>query len=95
MSLRDEIGQRREEILRIARAHGASRVRLFGSAARRSERSDSDTDILVSADHSTIFDLAAMEEELERSLGRKVQVVSDRGLKPSARDAILREAVEV
>lgn len=95
MSLREDVQRHREAIHRIARAHGVSHVRLFGSGARGSERMDSDVDLLVRADRATLFDLAAMEQELEALLGRKVQIISEGGIKASARDAILREAVEV
>jgi uncharacterized protein len=34
MNAREQIQQRREEILRVAAGHGAGNVRLFGSVAR-------------------------------------------------------------
>ena len=43
----EEIAARREEILRIGRAHGASRVRVFGSFARGTAGPGSDVDFLV------------------------------------------------
>lgn len=95
MALRDDVRKHREEILAICRKHGASRVRLFGSAARGTDRPDSDVDILVDAGSASLFDLAAMEEEIELVLGRRVQVVSENGLKPRVRDMVLHEAVPV
>jgi predicted nucleotidyltransferase len=42
----------------IASRHHASRVRLFGSAARGDDRPDSDIDLLVDFDEgSSLFDL--------------------------------------
>ena len=95
MTLRDALHEHREEILAICRRHGASRVRVFGSVARGTERPDSDVDILVDAGTASLFDLAAMEEEIERLLGRRVQVVSEAGLKPRVREMVLDEAVAV
>lgn len=95
MPVQGDLARERAKIISIARKHGASNVRVFGSVARGTERPDSDVDLLVRAETSTMFDLAAMEEEIERLLGRKVQVVSESGLKPRVRDVILREAVEV
>lgn len=95
MSVRDQVRASRAAILEIARKHGASSVRLFGSVARGREGPDSDVDILVTPGTASLFDLAAMEVELEALLGRRVQVVSDGGLKPHVREMILREAVAV
>jgi hypothetical protein len=56
---------------------------------------NSDVDVLVSfsadADHS-LFDLVRMEEELNRIFGRKVDLVSRRGIE-SSRNYIRREAI--
>lgn len=95
MSLRHDVQQHRGEILAICRRHGATRVRLFGSAARGTDTAESDVDLLVDAAGSTIFDLAAIEEELETLLRRRVQVVSEGGLKPRVRDLVMSEAVPV
>ena len=88
--------ERREEILRLAAHHGAEKVRVFGSVARREARPDSDVDILVTMkDGGTLLDLIALGQDLEELLGRKVHLVSDGGLSPYLRDSILREAVAV
>ena len=44
---RRDVLARREEIVRIARAHGASDIRLFGSVARDEADETSDIDFLV------------------------------------------------
>ncbi len=43
----DELIARREELLRVARSHGAVRVRVFGSTARGTAGPASDVDFLV------------------------------------------------
>jgi uncharacterized protein len=79
----------------IASRHHASRVRLFGSAARGEDRPDSDIDLLVDFDEdSSLFDLMRMSRELEGLLGRPVDVVSAGGLKTRDR-AILAESVDL
>jgi predicted nucleotidyltransferase len=79
----------------IASRHHASRVRLFGSAARGDDRPDSDIDLLVDFDEdSSLFDLMRMSRELEALLGRAVDVVSAGGLKTRDR-AILAESVDL
>jgi predicted nucleotidyltransferase len=93
--LRVLVESRREQVMAIAARHHASRVRLFGSAARGEDRPDSDIDLLVDFDQgSSLFDLIRMSRELEALLGRAVDVVSAGGLKSRDR-AILAESVDL
>ena len=85
---------KREQILRLARTHGVTGVRVFGSMARGDAGPESDVDLLVEVgpDPSPWFPggLVAESEEL---LGRRVQVVTERGLDDLLRDRVLEEAV--
>lgn len=85
---------KRERILQIAVKHGVSKVRVFGSAARGEADEESDIDLLVEmpAD-STLLDQAALLLELQDALGCKVDVLTERGLKPRIRDQVMKEAV--
>jgi hypothetical protein len=84
----------RATIASAAKGHGASNVRVFGSAARKGLHPDSDIDLLVSMDDDrSLFDLVALTQELEDTLGVPVDVLSDGGLSPYLRDRILSEAV--
>jgi uncharacterized protein len=84
----------REEILAIARQHGASNVRVFGSVARGEASPDSDIDILVDLEPGrSLLDHAQLQIDLEALLGRKVDVVTARGLRPRLRDRVLQEAI--
>lgn len=86
----------REPILRVARSHGASKVRVFGSLARGEGRPSSDLDLLVSLEAGrALIDLVAMKQEIEDLLDRPVDVVTDRGLSPYLKDRILAEAVDL
>ena len=87
---------KREEIQRIAVKHGARNVRVFGSMARGDARPDSDVDFLieVGAETSSWFP-AGLILDLENLLGRRVEVVTERGLNHLIRDDVLREAVPV
>ncbi len=88
------LAEKRDTILRIAEKHGARNVRVFGSVARGEDDSDSDVDLLVRFDPDrSLLDHAGLWLELQDALGCKVDVVSDRGLKPRIRERILREAV--
>ena len=94
MDLKRLIEERRDAILEIAIRHGARNVRLFGSAARGEEKPDSDVDLLVDAGPTTSsWFPAGLILDLERILGRRVEIVTEKGLNPRLRDRVLREAV--
>lgn len=85
---------RREEILRIAARHGARNLRVFGSVARGDADEQSDIDLLVEMEPGrSLMDHAALWLELQELLGRKVDVVSERGIKARIRSRVLAEAV--
>jgi uncharacterized protein len=93
MSLRDDLHLRRHDLLRLAAGHGASNLRVFGSVARGEERPDSDVDLLIDlADDRGFSDYLALAEELERVLGRKVDLVLARSMSPHFRPYIEADA---
>jgi uncharacterized protein len=84
------------EILRIAAEHGAREVRVFGSVGRGEADGESDIDFLVELETGrSLMDLGGLQMELESLLGRRVDVVTVRGLKARIRERVLREAVPV
>lgn len=94
MTDRVELTKIREEVRRIAAAHGAGNVRLVGSAGRGEEGASSDLDLLVDmAEGRTLFDLIALSNDLEERLGVKVDVVTEASLSPYLRDRVLDEAI--
>ena len=85
--------QNRERILALARDYGASNVRVFGSAARGSDREGSDVDLLVDMDdRATLFALAGLERALTDLLGVRVDVRTPAEISHYIRDRILAEA---
>jgi predicted nucleotidyltransferase len=94
MGMSELLKEKREAILRIATKHGARNVRVFGSAARGEADEESDLDLLVEMEPGrSLLDHAALWLELQEVLGRRVDVVSDRGIKARIRERVLREAV--
>lgn len=90
----DLLRAKRDEILRLAAAHGASNVRLFGSAARGEAGPASDIDLLVDLEPGrTLLDHTALLLALEDLLGYPVDVVTERGLRRRIRDQVLQEAI--
>lgn len=72
---------RKAEIVRVATAHGASNVRVFGSIARGTAGPASDVDLLVDFEPGrTLLDHVGLWRDLESLLERAVDVVSAGGL---------------
>lgn len=89
-----DIQQRRGDILRIARSHGADNLRVFGSFALGTADETSDLDLLVTmAPGSSLLDRIAIMQELEELLHIKVDVVNERALHESIRRSILEQGV--
>ena len=94
MGIPELIGSKREMILTLAGKYGVDRVRIFGSVARDEARTDSDVDFLVHFKNGrTLFDLIGFGQDVEELLGRKVDVLSERGVSPYMKDRIFKEAV--
>jgi hypothetical protein len=94
MNPRELLQEKREEILRICARHGTRKVWVFGSVARNEADEKSDIDLIVEFEPGrSLLDHAALWLELQELLGCKVDVVSERGIKPRIREHILREAV--
>ena len=84
----------RAEILDLAERHGLRDVRVFGSMARNDADDASDVDLLVSlAPGVTGLALGALLMDVQDLTGRRVEVLTERGLHPALRDRILAEAV--
>jgi uncharacterized protein len=90
----DLLQAKREQILRLASRHGVTRVRVFGSMARGDAGPQSDVDLLVEVgpNPSSWFP-GGLVAELEELLGRRVQIVTERGLDDLLRERVLEEAV--
>lgn len=85
-----------EKTLRSSRAvlrrrYGVRTVGLFGSFARGEAGVRSDVDILVEFSRPVGWEFLDVQEYLEARLGRKVDLVTMRALKPQLRERILAE----
>lgn len=93
MSVYDNLVTRREEIYRLAKQYGVTRIRIFGSVSHKQETDTSDIDLLIDVDaERSLLDLALFSNELEDILGRKVDLVTEPALHPLLRTQILQEA---
>ncbi|MCS7158693.1 MAG: nucleotidyltransferase family protein [Blastocatellia bacterium] len=71
-------------------------VGVFGSYARGVTHRRSDVDVLVRfLAGASLFDLVGLGDFLEEQLGVKVDVVSERALRPELRERILSELIRL
>jgi predicted nucleotidyltransferase len=86
----------RNRLANLCREHGATRLRLFGSAARGEERPDSDIDIIVDFERPVGFvELIRFENAFAEFFGRSVDLVTEPGLSPFIRDSVLASAATI
>jgi predicted nucleotidyltransferase len=94
MMLEERLREKRDDILRVCAKYGARNVRIFGSLARGEADDQSDIDLVVEFEpERSLLDHAGLWLELQELLGCKVDVVSERGIKPRIRERVLREAI--
>ncbi len=92
-----DVEEIKQKIVPILQRNNVVRAGLFGSFSRREGMPGSDIDLLIDFgdNRKTLFDLVDLEQELERALGRKVDLVFYDGLKPRLRQQILGEQIPV
>ncbi|SRR6266436_6342107 len=94
MTLDELRRDKKDELLSVARRHGASNVRVFGSVARGVANDTSDVDLLVDfSPERSLLDQVALQQELEELLSCRVDVVEPGGISPYLAPRILAEAI--
>lgn len=79
----------------VCRRYGVKELSLFGSAARGEMHQDSDVDVMVEFEPGVRVGLIKFEDlatELEALTGRRVDLVTKRGLKPWVRPEVVKDA---
>ena len=81
----------------VLEAHQVVRASVFGSLARGDGTTESDLDLLVDfgQNRKSLFDLQDLQDDLERVLARKVDLVLFRSIKPRLKSRILAEQIPV
>jgi predicted nucleotidyltransferase len=92
----ETLSMHRDAVRAIVEAHHACNAHVFGSVARGTDGAGSDLDLLIDATvHTSLFDLGAIQAELQELLETPVEVVTSRALPAAFRDAILQDAIAV
>jgi hypothetical protein len=96
MAIDKALREKRQEIFRMAARHGVSGIRVFGSAARGEYKEDSDIDLLIEVTGPTTpWFPGGLADELEKFLGRRVDIVELDAIREPLRQKILREAIQL
>ncbi|MHA1521772.1 MAG: nucleotidyltransferase family protein [Promethearchaeota archaeon] len=92
----------KSQIIKILRTHNemlsktynVKKIGLFGSFVKNFETESSDIDLLVDFTKPiTIFEFIDLEDFLTQKMGRKVDLVSEKGLKSLLKPYILGEVI--
>lgn len=83
-------------IIPVLKEYGVKRASFFGSVARGEARKTSDVDILVEIGKNIgLFEFVGMKQDLEKALGKKVDLVEYKTIKPVIRESILGNQVPI
>jgi predicted nucleotidyltransferase len=86
----------KQKIVEYFKTQPVLKVWLFGSYSRGEQRADSDIDILIVPDksqHFSLFTLSGMYEDLKELLGCEVDLITEGGLMPFARESADRDKI--
>ena len=82
----------REHLADVRKRFGVKEIGVFGSYSRAEETDVSDVDVLVAFEKPVdIFTFLELKEYLETVLNRKVDLVTEKALKPMIKDRVLSE----
>ena len=90
-----KIKQIKSKIIKILKKNNVVRAGIFGSYARGEEKKNSDIDILIKPPKGIGLGFAGIELELEKSLNKKVDLLTYKCIHPLLKKRILNEEVRV
>ena len=85
----------KKKALPVLKRHDVKRAGIFGSFARGEETPASDVDFLIEYEgrKKSLFDLIELKADLEKTLARKVDVITYRSIYWRLRERILSEEI--
>lgn len=95
VSTRDDVVSKIKANRRALKRYSVKSLALFGSAARNKLRKRSDVDILVQFDKTTWANYIGLKFYLEDLLGREVDLVTPKALKPATKPYIEKDLLYV
>ena len=80
----------------LRKSYKVMELGIFGSYARGEQKTSSDIDIVVKFNHrATLFDFVGLGNYLEEKLKMKVDLVSERGIRPEFKHNILNAVLKI
>ena len=92
----NELKKLKPIIVRILKRNGIKKAGIFGSYVKGEQKKNSDIDILANVPKSVnLFDFIGIKLELEDALGKKVDLVEYKLIRPEIKKTILKEEVKI
>ncbi len=85
----------KEIILRVLKKYNIKKASIFGSYARGEQTKKSDIDILIEPSKDLGLEFIDIAFDLEKNLGKKVDLVTYKGISPHLKKYILEDEVRV
>ena len=94
--MKSDIDVIKDKALPILKKAGVTRSSIFGSYVRGETKKTSDIDILIDAPKGmSLFDFVGLQQELEKALGKKVDLGEYSTIKPRIKDQVLSQQVRI
>ncbi len=90
-----ELGKIKTKIIRILKKNNIKRAGIFGSYARGEQKKNSDLDIVVEPPKGIGFGFVTIAYDLEKELGKKVDLLTYKGINPRLKGHILAEELRI
>jgi len=85
----------KSKIVKVLQKHGVTRAGVFGSYARGEEKKNSDIDILIEPPKGIGLEFIGIKLDLEDELGRRVDLITYKGIHPLLKKRILKEEIRI
>ena len=85
-----------KKLVSILKSHKAKKISIFGSYARGEANQKSDIDVMVDfSERKSLLDLVGMEQELSETLGKRVDLLTEKSISPYLIDRIKKEMLVI
>jgi len=94
---KNKINKIKKQIVEVLKKHKIRKAGIFGSYARGEEKKNSDIDILIDVGGRkfSLLDLVSLEMELEKKLGKKIDLLTYAGINSHLKEYILKDEVKI
>lgn len=93
---KNELEKLKSQIAEVLKDKGIKRAGIFGSFVRGEQKKGSDIDILILPPRDmSLLGFVEIKLKLEYELGRKIDLVSYRGIHPYLKKHILKEEIKI